>query len=347
MQEKRFPNALVTRWLYLGIVMILAMVVIGGMTRLTHSGLSMTSWSFGGSLPPMNEVAWQNEFSAYQQSPEYKELHSHFALSEFKSIYWWEYIHRMWGRLIGIVFIVPFVFFLFKRWIPKALLPHFLVIFGLGVFQAFLGWFMVKSGLVDVPRVSHFRLAAHLSTAFFTCSYVFWVANRYRRFGSDAPEVDAARPWAITLGAAVFVQIVYGAFVAGLRSGWIHNTWPLMDGSFIAPAATALEPFIANFIDGRSGVQFVHRTLGMLVVGLTFFLLYKSKDWQPRVQRSMQVVSAAVVLQFILGVLTLLLEVPVVLGVLHQVLALIVLLSIVQLIYESSFASAQVKVLIK
>ena len=210
------PSKAVIYWLYLGILLVLAMVVIGGITRLTHSGLSMTHWTFSGSLPPTSDAAWTEEFSKYQSSPEYIELHSHFELEEFKSIYWWEYIHRMFGRMIGVVFLIPFLFFLALKKIPKDILPHFFIILGLGAFQAFLGWFMVKSGLVDVPRVSHYRLAAHLCTAFIACSYILWVAEKFKNFGHENKEVLPFRKKVVILGLLIFAQITWGAFVAGL-----------------------------------------------------------------------------------------------------------------------------------
>jgi len=279
------PKKFVTYWLYLGILLVLGMVVIGGITRLTHSGLSMVHWSFAGSLPPSTEAAWQQEFTHYQASPEFKEVHNHFSLEDFKSIYWWEYIHRMFGRMIGMVFLLPFAFFLWKKWIPKDLLKHFFIILGLGAFQAFLGWFMVKSGLVDVPRVSQYRLAAHLS----------------------------------------------------IRAGWIHNTWPLMDGYVIAPAVTVIEPLISNFFEGRSGVQFIHRTLGMIVLVLALLLWRKSKAWRPDQRLGGMILSVTIGLQFILGVTTLLMEVPIYMGVIHQVFAMVVLLSVVYLYHQHSF----------
>ncbi|MDP4963485.1 MAG: COX15/CtaA family protein [Salibacteraceae bacterium] len=337
MKREFVPSKAVIYWLYLGIVLVLGMVVIGGMTRLTHSGLSMVHWTFTGSLPPTNDVAWQAEFEKYQQSPEFKELHTHFKLAEFKSIYWWEYIHRMFGRMIGLVFIFPFIFFLLKKKIPKSLLPHFFTILALGAFQAFLGWYMVKSGLVDVPRVSHYRLAAHLSTAFIACSYILWVALRYRYFGEETRSVLSDRKNAIAIGLMVFTQIVWGAFVAGLKAGWVHNTWPLMDGNIISPAVTAMEPFLSNFIEGKSGVQFVHRTLGLIIVGFVSFVLYKALKTEKRTKKSILIVASAIFIQFTLGVLTLLLEVPISLGVIHQVMALIVLLTVVNFYYQSTY----------
>jgi cytochrome c oxidase assembly protein subunit 15 len=332
------PSKAVTYWLYLGILLVLGMVVIGGITRLTHSGLSMVHWTFTGSLPPTTDIAWQAEFEKYQQSPEFKELHAHFELTEFKSIFFWEYVHRMFGRMIGLVFIFPFLFFLIRKKIPKELLPHFFTILALGAFQAFLGWFMVKSGLIDVPRVSQYRLAAHLSTAFIACCYILYVALRYKHFGAETRADLPYRKTAFGLGLLILVQIIWGAFVAGLKAGWVHNTWPLMDGSIISPAATAMEPLIANFFEGKSGVQFVHRTLGLLIVILVGLLFKKSLVKEVRIKQPMLLVSGAVLVQFTLGVLTLLLEVPLSLGVIHQVMALIVLLTIVNLYFRSTYS---------
>jgi cytochrome c oxidase assembly protein subunit 15 len=337
MEGSFVPKKVVIYWLYLGIAMVLGMVVIGGITRLTHSGLSMTHWSFSGALPPTTDMAWQAEFAKYQQSPEFKEVHAHFDVEEFKSIYWWEYIHRMFGRLIGLVFIFPFIFFLGKKWIPKFMYKHFFIILGLGAFQAFLGWFMVKSGLIDVPRVSHFRLAAHLSTAFIACSYIFWVTMRYKNYNREELSVSPERKSAFFITGLVFLQIIYGAFVAGLRAGWIHNTWPLMDGDLIAPSALALEPFIDNFLEGRSGVQFVHRTLGLVVVFFSAWIYYKSVNWRKDIQKAVRLASIAVLIQFVLGVSTLLMEVPIYMGVIHQVFALIVLLAHIAFIYSANY----------
>lgn len=333
------PKPVVRYWLYLGIVLVLAMVVIGGMTRLTHSGLSMVHWSFHGSLPPMDDVTWQEEFERYQESPEFKESHRHFTLGDFKSIYWWEYIHRMFGRLIGLVFIIPFVFFLIKKWIPKELLKHFFIILGLGAFQAFLGWFMVKSGLVDVPRVSHYRLAAHLSTAFIACSYIYWVALKYQHFNRMEPATNRSSRLPVVLGLLVLIQIIFGAFVAGLRAGWIHNTWPLMDGAIISPAALTMEPLIKNFIEGRSGVQFMHRTLGLIILAYAVYVFTQLKNHVAIVESSGRVAILLVLVQFILGVLTLLLEVPILMGVLHQVTALVLLLAIVRFYFSTKFSN--------
>ncbi|MEZ4720354.1 MAG: COX15/CtaA family protein [Flavobacteriales bacterium] len=332
------PSRSVVIWLWAGIVLILIMVIIGGMTRLTHSGLSMVHWTFHGSLPPMDQATWMSEFERYQQSPEFKEVHSHFTVEEFKSIYWWEFGHRMFGRMIGMVFLIPFGLFLWKKKIPKKMLPKFLIILGLGAFQALLGWFMVKSGLIDVPRVSHYRLAAHLVTAFITCAYILWVTLDYQQFGKQITKSSLSKTPLIVFGAMLILQIIFGGFVAGLRAGWIHNTWPLMDGEIISSAAIAMDPLVMNFLEGRSGVQFVHRTLGFIVMGYALWLWLGSKLGKSEaLKMPVKLLAAAVLTQFILGVSTLLLEVPTSLAVVHQVFALVTLLSATWLLHRSYY----------
>lgn len=331
------PARSVTIWLATGILLVLIMVSIGGLTRLTHSGLSMVHWTFTGSLPPMNDGEWVAEFERYQTSPEFKELHEHFQIEDFKSIFWWEYIHRMFGRMIGIVFLIPFIFFWVKRSIPRDMLPQFGIIFFLGAFQAILGWFMVKSGLSDVPRVSHFRLSAHLVTAFLTCAYIFWVMLNYNRHGKLRADRSPIQKGAIWFFAALVLQIIYGGFVAGLRAGWIHNTWPLMDGSLVAPSVWAMDPLILNFLEGGSGVQFVHRTLALVILAASFLIVRSAQTQSDHIRKPAMVVLGMVLLQFTLGVATLLLAVPTSFAVVHQVMALITLLSAVWLVHSATY----------
>ncbi len=334
---KDHPHRFMILWLCLGIFLVLSMVVVGGLTRLTHSGLSMTEWSFAGSFPPVNEEGWNAEFGKYKQSPEYIELHSHFTLSEFKGIYWWEYIHRMLGRFIGVVFMIPFLLFLVLKRVPKGILPSLLLILALGTVQALLGWFMVKSGLVDVPRVSHYRLAAHLTTAFITCTVIFWVVFKVFDHGV-VPRRLAMKPLPVVLIVLLLIQIVYGAFVAGMRAGLIHNTWPLMDGALVGDMVTAMDPLYQNFLENRSGVQFVHRTLGLIVAILAIYAGWKAVSTGNTHQKlSGKWLIGMVVVQFLLGVFTLLMAVPIVLGVLHQVVALLLLLAVVAYYYFQRF----------
>ncbi len=332
------PSRTVIAWLWLGILLILIMVSIGGLTRLTHSGLSMVHWTFTGSLPPMSHVEWESEFENYKSSPEFVELHNHFEIDDFKSIFWWEYIHRMFGRMIGLVFIIPFALFIWKKRIPRELFPQFFIILGMGAFQAILGWFMVKSGLSDVPRVSHYRLSAHLITAFLTCAYIFWVMLNYIEFGSLKKIKYRISKWIGLLLILLIVQIIFGGFVAGLSAGWVHNTWPLMDEALIAQSVFAMDPIWLNFLEGKSGVQFVHRTLGIIVFSASLFIGWKIHVLKEiRLNAPAIMLGFAVFIQFLLGIFTLILYVPISLAVVHQVFALVTLLSVVWLYHRTRY----------
>ncbi|MBT6440580.1 MAG: heme A synthase [Flavobacteriales bacterium] len=309
-------------WLLSGCLLIFIMVVVGGITRLTHSGLSMVEWHlFMGSIPPLNQADWIDTFTKYKEFPEFQELNYDFKLDDFKSIFWWEYIHRMIGRLLGFVFIIPFSYFLVKRKLSKRLIKQSVVMFFMGGFQGFLGWFMVKSGLVSDPHVSHFRLAIHLTFAFLIFGYIFWVMlGIFFKEEITLADYPVIRKLGWVLFPVVVIQIVYGAFVAGLRAGTLYNTFPKMGSEWIAEGVTAISPFYENFIYGLAGVQFVHRYIAYVVAGLIIAIWWQSIK-QP-IQYSQQLASRGLlyvmVLQFTLGVLTLLYSVPVLLGVLHQ-----------------------------
>ncbi|REG87221.1 COX15/CtaA family protein [Winogradskyella sediminis] len=322
-------NKAVIYWLLTGCILIFIMVIVGGITRLTHSGLSISNYKLiSGTIPPLNEAEWNEAFELYKQYPEYQKLHNHFNLEEFKDIYFWEWIHRVIGRFIGLVFIIPFVYFLIKKRLSKSTIKKSVILLLLGGFQGFLGWYMVKSGLVDEPNVSHFRLAAHLTTAFLTFAYTFWVALDI--IFPDKKVIDKKLRNFIRIGLAVLIlQIIYGAFVAGLDAGWIHNHWPLMsEGKWIHETVFIEQnPVYLNFLEGKSGVQFVHRTLAYVVVIFILAIWYKAKrlslsSWQTKGINTLLIM---VGVQFLLGVLTLVLAVPVWLGVLHQVGAFILL----------------------
>ncbi len=322
-------NKAVIYWLLTGCVLIFIMVIVGGITRLTHSGLSISNYKLiSGTIPPMNEVEWNEAFELYKQYPEYQKLNNHFTLEEFKDIYFWEWIHRVIGRFIGLVFIIPFFYFLIRKQLSKPTIKKSILLLFMGGFQGFLGWYMVKSGLVDRPDVSHYRLAAHLTTAFLTFAYTFWVALDLMFPNKKA--IDTKLRNFIRIGLVILIiQIIYGAFVAGLDAGWIHNHWPFMsEGKLIHETVyTEHNPTYLNFIEGKSGVQFVHRTLAYFVVVFILSIWYKAtrndiSKWQTKGVNSLLLV---VGIQFLLGVLTLLLAVPVWLGVLHQVVAFILL----------------------
>ena len=322
-------NKRVIYWLLTGCILIFIMVVVGGITRLTHSGLSISNYKLiSGTLPPMNEIQWQEAFDLYKQYPEYQKINKGFSLQEFKDIYFWEWLHRFIGRFIGIVFIVPFIYFLLKKQLTKSTIRKSIVLLALGGFQGFLGWYMVKSGLVDRPDVSHFRLALHLTTAFITFSIALWIALDIwfpHKKDIEKPLRNTIR-WAFIL---LILQIIWGAFVAGLDAGLIHNTWPLMnDGKLIHETVTIEQtPIWKNFTEGKSGVQFVHRYLAYIVVAIILFIWFKAKKLSltSLQNKSLNALLIIVLLQFILGVFTLIFQVPVVLGVIHQVVAFFLL----------------------
>lgn len=312
-------------WLLTGCFLIYVMVVIGGITRLTGSGLSITQWKIvTGTLPPLSEEDWQAEFDSYKQTPQYKLINAHFEVSDFKKIYWWEYIHRLLGRIIGIVFIVPFIWFWIKKKIPPGFLKKAIILFVLGGFQGFLGWFMVKSGLSENIYVSHYRLAIHLISAFAVFGFTFWYALDIISPTTPSPkereEHRSLRKWSLILFSVVIVQIIYGAFVAGLKAGYGYPTWPKMGEQWIPEDVIALEPVWTNFLSGHAGVQFIHRYLAyvvVLIVGILFFRIRKMQITSE--QRGIIYTLGAVVLaQFILGVVTLVYGVPLIIAVLHQ-----------------------------
>ncbi len=305
------------------------MVIVGGITRLTHSGLSISNYKLiSGTIPPMNEQEWIEAFELYKQYPEYQKLNTHFDLEDFKDIYFWEWFHRVIGRFIGLVFIVPFLYFLIRRKLDAPTIKKCLILLILGGFQGFLGWYMVKSGLVDRPDVSHYRLAAHLSTAFLTFAYCLWVALDL--IYPKKKEVHKQIRNIIWAGIVLLmIQIVWGAFVAGLDAGFIHNHWPMMNEGKLIHETVYIEqqPVLKNFIEGRSGVQFVHRYLAYVVVGIIIFIWLKTKNMQLTFLQNRGIMALVVLVgvQFLLGVLTLIWAVPVWLGVVHQVGAFLLL----------------------
>ncbi|UNY97566.1 COX15/CtaA family protein [Zhouia spongiae] len=313
----------VVYWLLIGCFLIFIMVIVGGITRLTHSGLSMSEYKLvTDMLPPMNEQQWHDAFEVYKQFPEYQKLNNHFTLEDFKDIYFWEWLHRLIGRVIGIVFFIPFIYFLLTKQLTRKTTYKSMILMLLGGFQGFLGWYMVKSGLIDRPDVSHYRLAIHLIAAFITFAATFWVALDI----IYPTRKTVSKPFRnlVILGMAILIlQIVWGAFVAGLDAGWVHNHWPLMsEGKLIHETVyIEQETLWKNLTEGRSGVQFVHRYLAyivVLIVGIIAYKAYKMNLTTPQ-KNGINALVTLVILQFILGVFTLILAVPVWLGVVHQV----------------------------
>lgn len=333
-------NKNVVLWLLTGCFLIFIMVIVGGITRLTHSGLSISNYNLiSGTLPPMNELEWQDAFELYKQYPEYQKINSKMTLEEFKDIYFWEWIHRVIGRSIGLVFIIPFLYFLLKRQLSKPTIRKASILLFLGGFQGFLGWYMVKSGLIDRPDVSHYRLAMHLTTAFITFAYTFWVALDLI-YPETKPISKSYRNLVRVALVVLLVQIIWGAFVAGLDAGWIHNHWPKMsDGEWMHETVTIEQtPVWKNFVEGKSGVQFVHRYLAYLVVFLIMLMAWKTHKMKlllPQL-RGIQILVGFVLVQFVLGVFTLLLQVPVWLGVVHQVMAFFLLAAMTYTLHRFS-----------
>jgi cytochrome c oxidase assembly protein subunit 15 len=302
------------------------MVVLGGFTRLTGSGLSMVDWRpLMGILPPMGDAEWQRVFAMYQQSPEFQKVNSAFNVEDFKSIFWLEYLHRLLGRTIGLVFFVPFVFFLARGYIRRHEWPKYALMFVLGGMQGLLGWYMVKSGLVDVPHVSQYRLTAHLLAAFIIYAYMFWVAMSllFPR-PNDAP----AHSWygkTRALFILISVTIISGGFVAGLKAGKIYNTFPMMGEHWFPPGLFALEPFWRNFFDNMTTVQFDHRWLAIttFVLVVIYWSKVRKSDLPQRARAAVNALLHTAVLQVVLGIATLLMAVPVILGATHQAVAML------------------------
>jgi heme a synthase len=318
-------------WFWLIAAMTLAVLIVGGVTRLTHSGLSMVEWDpIIGVIPPISDAEWQRVFEQYQQFPEYQKLRHGMTLHDFKFIFFWEYLHRLLARTIGLVFLLPFVFFLAKRWMNRPLAMRSLALFALGGMQGVMGWLMVASGLVDRPSVSHYRLAAHLSLAFLIFGYAVWLARDMAATG-DAPvlerdSVKSIKRGSALLGVLLALQIVWGAFVAGLKAGFFANTFPLMGGRLVPATLLDRQPLLANFFENPTAVQWMHRVIGTILalaaIGVFVKLLRARVDRTSL--RYAGVFFAFVMVQYLLGVLTLLHAVPVALGVTHQAMAMIV-----------------------
>ncbi len=328
MPDLQADDRVLARWLALCLVLVFAMILLGGVTRLTGSGLSMVNWNPTGVLPPLDTAGWQAEFSRYQQFPEYQKINRGMTLDGFKRIYWFEYSHRMLGRLIGLVFALPLAFFWLRGRIRPGLAPRLLVLLALGGLQGLLGWYMVQSGLVDNPRVSQYRLTAHLMSAILIFGFMLWTildlrsSSPYRRLDDSA--VPGWRRASLALFALLIVTIASGGFVAGLKAGLIFNTFPLMGGRLLPEGLGALSPWYLNPFENMVTAQFDHRWLAMLtgVALLVWYLRGRAHFDEPRLARSFKLVGMMVIIQVALGIATLLLQVPVVLGALHQAGAL-------------------------
>ena len=327
-------------WLLTGCVLVFVMVVVGGITRLTGSGLSMTDWHLvTDTFPPMNEAAWNQAFEEYKKFPEYQKINSHFTINDYKFIYFWEWFHRFIARILGFVFIIPFIYFLIKKKLDNETLKKCFILLGMGALQGFFGWFMVKSGLIDNPDVSHFRLSLHLTFAFLTFAYTLWVALDLIYPEKNAVILPLRKLARITI-IVLLLQIIYGGFVAGLDAGFIHNHWPMMsDGQFMHESVVLeKESWLLRLTEGKSGVQFVHRNLAYIVVSLILFLYFKSKKYSlsDSQKRGLNFLLLFVFVQFLLGIFTLLYQVPLWLGVTHQAVAFFLLAAMTYTLHRFS-----------
>jgi len=316
---------IVALWLLVCCALVFIMVVVGGVTRLTHSGLSIVEWQpVMGAVPPLNEQQWAETFEKYRQTPEFKQRNHDMTVEQFKGIFWWEYGHRLLGRVIGLVFLIPFLFFLFTRRLDPEVAWMLGGIFVLGALQGVVGWLMVASGLVDEPRVSSIRLATHLGLAFLIYGFMLWVALdllfRERGLASDTMRGRASGMLAI-----IWLMVLSGALVAGIKAGYAYNTWPLMNGKIVPDEIMLIEPWYANIAYNMATVQFIHRCLALIIalmaVGLWFDVRREPPNPRPRFWSTILLLMAFV--QVGLGISTLLLRVPVNLAAMHQMGALV------------------------
>jgi cytochrome c oxidase assembly protein subunit 15 len=325
--DKDHPNRADRRsvaiWLFICCGLVLLMVVVGGVTRLTQSGLSIVEWQpIIGTVPPLNKSQWAAAFQSYQQTPQYQQVNEGMSLAAFKRIFWWEYFHRLAARGVGLAFLLPFLYYLAHGTIRGVLAWKLAGIFVLGAMQGALGWYMVKSGLVDNPRVSQLRLTAHLGIAFLILAALLWTALdivRPRRGEPSAQRRRLARQ-ALALCALVFLMVLSGGLVAGIRAGFAYNTFPLMNGSFVPSEILLLEPWWKNLFYNMATVQFVHRSFAWLLIVLIPLFWFASRRIELR--REARIATAAMpamlAIQVTLGIATLLMKVPVPLAAAHQ-----------------------------
>ena len=333
-------------WLLVGVFMLIVQVLLGGITRLTGSGLSITEWKpIMGALPPINEHDWNIAFEKYKQIAQYKYINAYFTLSDFKSIFFWEWFHRLWARLIGVVFIIPFIIFIIQKRFIKEMIRPLIILFILGGLQGLVGWIMVKSGLEDdkMLYVSHYRLAIHFIFALVLLCYTLWFALKLLVPGSQLSINTRLRAFTIWLVAILILQLIYGAFMAGLKAAAVAPTWPDMNGQFIPtdvqPYGARKVPGISFYFDNTLAVHFLHRMLGYLVAVLIIvwtLMAYRFRG-TPLFQKTKSWPLLNVLLQVLLGILTVLNATHhdsfVWLGVAHQFFAMLLLLSLVWMLY--------------
>ena len=331
-------------WLRCVCLSVVVILVVGGITRLTGSGLSMVDWRpIAGILPPITENQWNEVFQMYQTSPEYQKVNKGMSLSDFKFIFFWEYLHRILGRIVGLLCLIPYVYFLVRGKLSPRMKAFGLTLLALVIVQGLMGWYMVKSGLVNNPEVSHYRLAAHLSLAFSVFGLAWWMMLSLRMGPPPArnPRARWVRPWVLGFLGLLCAQIAYGAFVSGMKAGYGYNTFPMMGDEWKPDALFGLTPYWKNFFEDKFSVQFIHRwmgtalTAGLLLLGWRAF---KSGVLSKIQKVRMKWVLGLVGFQFLLGVSTILLilEYQVSLPVIHQLVALFLFAALLGLVHSLS-----------
>lgn len=327
-------------WLLSVACLVFLMVIVGGITRLTESGLSIVRWEpLSGAIPPLSDEAWQHAFELYKASPQYQLINSGMSLADFKAIYFWEFVHRLLARIIGLAFALPLLFFWCKRAIPQGYGWKLGGLLALGGLQGVIGWWMVASGLVDRPDVSHIRLAIHLLMALLIFAWLLWVAGDMRGLARRPEAPPAKMPLlAIWTLAILFLQFLFGAYVAGLDAGKQFNTWPLMQDELYPTGYEWMEPALRNFVDNPIMVQFVHRWLAWAVAILAVWLGVKA--WLRGLKMEAAMVVGAVALQINLGILTILSNVELYIAVAHQGMAVLLLGAIVSTAHRLGERSA-------
>ena len=322
-------------WMISLLVMITVIILVGGLTRLTDSGLSITTWElFVGILPPFSNESWLDYFNLYKTIPEYNEQNFNMTLSEFKVIFWWEWAHRQLGRLIGLLVLIPLIYFTIKNglWVLK----EYLIIFLLVCFQGFIGWYMVSSGLVNRVDVSHYRLSLHLVTAFIILSIVFWKFLKLTNLKNNQIifKLNSLKFFLLL----IFLQLIIGAFVSGMDAGKVYNTWPLMGSSYFPNDSSFAEFFNLDVFDNPSLVQFVHRNLAYLIVFIYLYILYTVlKNGNIRLRFPVLIIGLSLLFQILLGIFTILSGVKMFYASLHQINSIIIILSTLYFLYITKY----------
>ena len=332
-------NIYVSYWLLLITFLVALMIIVGGLTRLTDSGLSITRWDIiSGILPPLSLSGWEKSFTLYKQIPEYKLLNSSMTLEQFKSIYWWEYTHRLLGRIVGLFYLLPLFYFTFKKMIKKKSLISLYIILILIFFQGFIGWYMVKSGLTERTDVSHYRLALHLTLAFIIFILLLWNYLKYKNQQSPIHNKRLPSYLPILFISCVLIQICMGAFVSGLDAGQIYQTWPLMSQSYFPNDSNIRDLFSINALETPSIVQFIHRNIAYFIILLFSFIatiIYRNKDFV-YLRSAVLLVFVFLFLQTFLGILTVLSGAQIIFASIHQVGSILLITTSLILVFKNS-----------